>query len=127
MARVLLIVERSVRRRAELRVVDGSAGADTKLPIESIDADRYAVDAIHHWLTSSAASRSARVLRPSDRILLVDEDFDNHRTPNTNDSDPITTTPTMASRRSTPSGRRPAANRRLSDVETLVRTIAGRP
>jgi ubiquinone/menaquinone biosynthesis C-methylase UbiE len=75
MRRILSVRRLGQRRRAAIRVADGSA--------ESIPADDRSVDAswtvntMHHWTDLDAAVRElARVLRPGGRLLLVDEDFD---------------------------------------------------
>lgn len=63
------------RARERIRVVDGSAES-TGLGNESIDA-LWAVNTMHHWTDTAAASiELARILRPGGRLLLVDEDFD---------------------------------------------------
>lgn len=75
MCRILAVRRLGQRRRAAIRVADGSA--------ESIPADDHGVDAVwtvntmHHWMDLDAAIHElARVLRPGGRLLLVDEDFD---------------------------------------------------
>lgn len=80
MRRILLFRRLGQRRRAAIRVADGSA--------ESIPADDHCVDALwtvntmHHWTDmDEAVHELSRVLRPGGRLLLVDEDFDDPEHP----------------------------------------------
>jgi len=74
--RGIVAVRRLAHRcRKAISVADGSA--------ESIPADDHTVDALwtvntmHHWTDlDMAVQELGRVLRPSGRLLLVDEDFD---------------------------------------------------
>lgn len=62
------------RRRANIEVVDGAA---ERIPVAdgSIDAI-WAVNTMHHWVEiERGVAEIARALRPTGRVLLVDEDF----------------------------------------------------
>lgn len=62
------------RHRRLLEVVDGAAEAIPAAD-DSIDAV-WAVNTMHHWMdVERGAAEIARVLRPTGRVLLVDEDF----------------------------------------------------
>ncbi|MGB3735384.1 MAG: class I SAM-dependent methyltransferase [Ilumatobacter sp.] len=62
------------RHRARLDVVDGAAEA-IPAPDRSVDAV-MAVNTMHHWIdVERGVAEIARVLRPTGRLLLVDEDF----------------------------------------------------
>ena len=80
MRHILAVRRLGQRRRAAIRIADGSA--------ESVPADDQSIDAawtvntMHHWADMDAAARElARVLRPGGRLLLVDEDFDSPQHP----------------------------------------------
>jgi len=72
--RILWSRSRLGRSTGSVVVLDGGA---EHLPIadRSVDA-LWSVNTMHHWVKpDAAAAEIARVLRPSGRLLLVDEDF----------------------------------------------------
>ncbi len=84
MRRMLVMRRMFSRRGSRIEVVDGAA---ERIPADdhSIDAV-WAVNTMHHWVNvEHAVAEIARVLRPSGRMLLVDEVFtdpshpDHHR------------------------------------------------
>ena len=68
------------RNRANLTVADGSA---ERLPLPDQSADGvWSVNTMHHWTDPQAAAvEIARILRPSGRLVLVDEDFEDPQHP----------------------------------------------
>jgi ubiquinone/menaquinone biosynthesis C-methylase UbiE len=74
MRRALAVRRMFSRHRPNIEVVDGAA---ERIPVDdhSIDAI-WAVNTMHHWVdVERGVAEVARVLRPSGRLLLVDEVF----------------------------------------------------
>lgn len=75
MLRVLYLRARWQRAQSRIVVLEGAAES-LPFPDASVDA-LWTVNTLHHWTDKTAASRElSRVLRPSGRVVLVDEDFD---------------------------------------------------
>jgi SAM-dependent methyltransferase len=74
MRRVLTVRRMSSRHRANIEVADGAA---ERIPADDRSIDVvWAVNTMHHWVEiERGAAEIARVLRPTGRALLVDEDF----------------------------------------------------
>ncbi len=75
MRRVLQLRRLGQRARSEIHVLDGTA---ERLPVGNRSADAaWAVNSLHHWSDLRAGlAEIVRVLRPSGRVVLLDEDFD---------------------------------------------------
>ena len=67
-------------KRSGISIVDGAAEA---LPFADGAVDAiWSVNTMHHWhSTAEGSAEIARVLRPGGRVLLVDENFADHRHP----------------------------------------------
>ncbi len=72
--RMLIARTKVSRHGGRVEVVDGTA---ERIPADDDSVDvLWAVNTMHHWLDpETAASEIARVLRPTGRLVLVDEDF----------------------------------------------------
>ncbi len=125
MRRVLRARRALSRRRTHIEVVDGAA---ERIPADdrSIDAI-WAVNTMHHWVDiERGVAEIARVLRPTGRVLLVDEDFtdpshpDHHRWGTDHDHHGFT----MVDAEATGELLRAAG---LVDIDTSRRQIADRP
>jgi len=127
MRRVLVLRRAFSRHRSELEVVDGAAEA---IPAADGSVDAIvAVNTMHHWLdVERGVAEIARALRPGGRILLVDEDFDNPSHPEHerfgSDHDHEHHGFTAVDAQQIADLLRAAG---LTGVETLDRTIDGRP
>jgi ubiquinone/menaquinone biosynthesis C-methylase UbiE len=75
MRRILELRRVAQPGRDRISVVEGAAEA---IPVESSSVDAlWSINAMHHWTDlDRALGELRRVLRPSGRLLLVDEDFD---------------------------------------------------
>lgn len=69
-------------QRAHRRITV-TEGAAESMPLDDASVDAlWTVNTLHHWTDKTAACRElARVLRPSARVVLVDEDFDDSTHP----------------------------------------------
>jgi ubiquinone/menaquinone biosynthesis C-methylase UbiE len=74
MLRILRLRARWHRARREIVVAEGAAES---IPLDDASVDAlWTVNTLHHWTDKNAACRElARVLRPSARVVLVDEDM----------------------------------------------------
>ncbi len=137
MRRVLAVRRTFSRHRARVEVVEGAA---ERIPVDdgSIDAI-WAVNTMHHWVdVERGVAEIARVLRPSGRLLLVDEVFtdpshpDHERFGTDHDHERHGFTMVDADQmggllRGVGLTDVDASNRRIDDLPVIAVTAAGRP